>query len=201
MSALMVLLMLAGCQSGNRGAIENKRAGVASRETTQSSDPETIEITDMKGRKVTLPTDVQRVVVTFMEEYFGFPAIKGSINWSDGAISIGKVAGRMLMMRSPQFIHSWLIFRMWAITLTSALNRSSLSDVVLASATVNYDALEPGFENLKEAGIECVFFDFHAQTVEKHTRASGFWERSSVSRAGKRDCRFYTDQMSVISDP
>ena len=47
---------------------------------------DTIEVTDMKGRTVTLPRDVERVVVTFnMEEYFavsGETGIDKLVGWS-----------------------------------------------------------------------------------------------------------------------
>ena len=54
--------------------------------SAEPETPETMEVTDMKGRTVTLPADIQRVVVTFnMEEYFavaGDQGIEKLAGWS-----------------------------------------------------------------------------------------------------------------------
>ena len=146
---------------------------------------DTIEVTDMKGRTVTLPRNIERVVVTFnMEEYFAVA----------GETGIDKLVG---------WSHKyWEGRRQDAYDAFTAVFISLQPDVVLASSTgANYNALEPAFDNLRAAGIECVFFDFHAQTVEKHcasVKLLGTILGQEERAAEIAD--FYTEQMALVTD-
>ena len=76
----MMLTILAGCgqtPSGNNTKPANN---------TEPETPATIEVTDMKGRTVTIPAKVEKVVVTFnLEEYFAVAGSEGVdklVGWS-----------------------------------------------------------------------------------------------------------------------
>lgn len=219
---IVTILMTAGCtnaqstvsteqskndvqteQNGNEANVAE--TGSTSTENNTQSEGETIEVTDMKGRTVTLPANVQRVVVTFnMEEYFavsGDTGIDKLVGWShkywEGRRQDAYDAFTAVY---PQLAEIPDVGYNGDISIEAII--SLQPDVVLASSTgANYNALEPAFDSLHEAGIECVFFDFHAQTVEKHTESVkllgkilGQEERADEIAA------FYADQMAVISE-
>ena len=159
----------------------------------------------MKGRTVTLPADIQRVVVTFnMEEYFavaGDQGIEKLAGWShkywegrrqDAYDAFTAVYPRLAEIPDVGYNGDISIEAIIALQ----------PDVVLASSTgANYNALEPAFENLRAAGIECVFFDFHKQTVETHCRSIQLLGRilGQEERAGEI-ADFYTGQMAVVTE-
>ena len=159
----------------------------------------------MKGRTVTIPADVEKVVVTFnMEEYFavsGEEGIDKLAGWShkywEGRRQDAYDAFTAVY---PQLAEIPDVGYNEDISIESII--SLQPDVVLASSTgANYNALEPGFDNLSEAGIECVFFDFHAQTVEKHTESVKLLGRIlGQEERAEEIADFYTDQMAVISE-
>ena len=165
----------------------------------------TVEITDMKGRTVTLPADIQRVVVTFnMEEYFavsGPEGINKLVGWShkywEGRRQDAYDAFTAVY---PQLADIPDVGYNGDISIEAII--ALQPDVVLASSTgANYNALEPAFDNLRQAGIECVFFDFHKQTVETHCQSVkllgtilGQEERADEIAA------FYTDQLALVTD-
>lgn len=214
LAMLMLLVMVTGLLAGCGGQQAAPAATQAPAQTEAPAEPETpaepeapstIEVTDMKGRTVTLPTDVQRVVVTFnMEEYFavaGDTGIDKLVGWShkywEGRRQDAYDAFTAVY---PHLAEIPDVGYNGDISIESII--SLQPDVVLASSTgANYNALEPAFDNLRAAGIECVFFDFHAQTVEKHCQSVkllgtilGEEERAEEIAA------FYTEQMAVITD-
>ncbi len=215
MAVLMLTAVLAGC--GNQSSPAATEAP-AQQETPVEAEkpaesetpaepeaPSTIEVTDMKGRTVSLPSDIQRVVVTFnMEEYFavaGEDGINKLVGWShkywegrrqDAYDAFTAVYPQLADIPDVGYNGDISIEAIIAVQ----------PDVVLASSTgSNYNALEPAFDNLRAAGIECVFFDFHKQTVETHCQ--------SVQLLGKilgKETRadeiaaFYTEQMALVTD-
>lgn len=214
LAMLMLLIMVTGLLAGCGGQQTAPASTQAPAQTEAPAEPETpaepeapstIEVTDMKGRTVTLPADVQRVVVTFnMEEYFavaGDTGIDKLVGWShkywEGRRQDAYDAFTAVY---PQLAEIPDVGYNGDISIESII--SLQPDVVLASSTgANYNALEPAFDNLRAAGIECVFFDFHAQTVEKHCQSVkllgtilGQEERAEEIAA------FYTEQMAVITD-
>lgn len=166
---------------------------------------ETIEVTDMKGRTVTLPADIRRVIVTFnMEEYFavaGDEGINKLVGWShkywEGRRQDAYDAFTAVY---PQLADIPDVGYNADISIEAII--SLQPDVVLASSTgANYNALEPAFDNLRAAGIECVFFDFHKQTVETHCQSIQLLGRilGQEERADEI-AEFYTGQMAVVTD-
>ena len=214
LAMLMLLVMVTGLLAGCGGQQTAPASTQAPAQTEAPAEPETpaepeapstIEVTDMKGRTVTLPADVQRVVVTFnMEEYFavaGDTGIDKLVGWShkywEGRRQDAYDAFTAVY---PQLAEIPDVGYNGDISIESII--SLQPDVVLASSTgANYNALEPAFDNLRAAGIECVFFDFHAQTVEKHCQSVkllgtilGQEERAEEIAA------FYAEQMAMITD-
>ena len=189
--ALTAFTVLA-CTACAQGAAESAGGG-------------TITVTDMKGRTVTLPADIHRVVVTFnMEEYF-------AVSGDDG---IGMLAGwshKYWEGRRQDAYDAFTAVYPQLADIPDVGYNGDISaeaiialqpDVVLASSTgANYNALEPHFDNLSAAGIECVFFDFHAQTVEKHTESIRLLGRILGKEARAEEiAAFYKDQMAIIAD-
>ena len=216
LALLMTLSVLAGC--GNKtaapAATNEPAPQPAASEPTVAAEPEvqpepeapaTIEVTDMKGRTVTLPADIQRVVVTFnMEEYFavaGDEGIDKLVGWShkywEGRRQDAYDAFTAVY---PQLAEIPDVGYNGDISIEAII--SLQPDVVLASSTgANYNALEPAFENLSAAGIECVFFDFHKQTVETHCQSVQLLGKilGQEDRANEI-ADFYTRQMAVVTD-
>lgn len=198
MKKTMVRLLAAACVLAMAGC-----SSAAAPET--DAEPEVIEVTDLKGRTVTLPKEINKVVVTFnMEEYFavaGDQAMDKLVGWShkywegrrqDAYDAFTAVYPELAEL--PDVGYNGDISAEAIIALQP--------DVVLASSTgANYDALEPAFENLHNAGIECVFFDFHAQTLEKHSESIRLLGKilNQEDRA-EEIAAFYSDQMAAVSD-
>lgn len=212
LAVLMMTTILTAC--GNQPAPAATEAP-AQQETTAEHEklaepaepeaPTTIEVTDMKGRTVTLPSDIQRVVVTFnMEEYFavaGDEGINKLVGWShkywegrrqDAYDAFTGVYPQLADLPDVGYNGDISIEAIIALR----------PDVVLASSTgANYNALEPAFDNLCAAGIECVFFDFHKQTVESHCQSVQLLGKilGQEERANKI-ADFYTKQMAVVTE-
>jgi iron complex transport system substrate-binding protein len=195
----MMLTILAGCgqtPSGNNTKPANN---------TEPETPATIEVTDMKGRTVTIPAKVEKVVVTFnLEEYFAVAGSEGVdklVGWShkywkgrrdDAYNAFTKAFPKLKDLPDVGYNGD--------ISIESII--SLKPDVVLASSTgANYNALEPAFENLRKAGIECIFFDFHKQTVETHKKSIELLGKVLGQEARAAEIgKYYEDQMAVISD-
>lgn len=170
---------------------------------TEEAKPTFMEVTDLKDRTVTVPTNVERVVVTFnMEEYLavaGEDGVKKLVGWShkywqgrrDDAFTAYTTA-------LPELLNIPDVGYNGDISVEAII--SLQPDVVLASATgANYNALEPAFELLHEAGIEVVFFNFHAQTIEKHQQSVELIGKiMGQEERAKELGQFYADQMNVV---
>ena len=219
LAVLMLVSVLAGCGSkAAPAATEAPAQQEAPAEEAQSSEepaesetpaepeaPATIEVTDMKDRTVTLPADIQRVVVTFnMEEYFavaGEEGINKLVGWShkywEGRRQDAYDAFTTVY---PQLAEIPDVGYNGDISIEAII--SLQPDVVLASSTgANYNALEPAFDNLRAAGIECVFFDFHKQTVPTHCQSVQLLGKilGQEERANEI-ADFYTAQMALVTD-
>lgn len=197
--ALLMLLSLAAC---GRTATDTTVSTTASAGETNSG---TMEVTDLKGRTVTPPANIERVVVTFnLEEYLavtGEAGVDKLVGWShkywkgrrDDAYNAYTKALPALES-IPDVGYNGDISIEAIISLQP--------DVVLASATgANYNALEPAFDLLHQAGIEVVFFNFHKQTIETHQQSiqligkvMGQEERTAEL------ARLYEEQMNLVYD-
>ena len=197
--ALIMLLSLAACGGT---ATDSTVSTTASAGETNSG---TMEVTDLKGRTVTLPTNIERVVVTFnLEEYLavtGEAGVDKLVGWShkywkgrrDDAYNAYTKALPALES-IPDVGYNGDISIEAIISLQP--------DVVLASATgANYNALEPAFDLLHQAGIEIVFFNFHKQTIETHQQSIQLIGKvmGQEERAAEL-ARLYEEQMNLVYD-
>lgn len=197
--ALIMLLSLAAC---GRTATDTTVSTTASAGETNSG---TMEVTDLKGRTVTLPANIERVVVTFnLEEYLavtGEAGVDKLVGWShkywkgrrDDAYNAYTKALPALES-IPDVGYNGDISIEAIISLQP--------DVVLASATgANYNALEPAFDLLHQAGIEVVFFNFHKQTIETHQQSIQLIGKvmGQEERAAEL-ARLYEEQMNLVYD-
>ena len=203
LAALLLMSLLAAC--GSQPAPAPAEAPAQQEAPAESEKPATIEVTDMKGRAVMLPADIQRVVVTFnMEEYFavaGEEGIDKLVGWShkywEGRRQDAYDAFTAVY---PQLADIPDVGYNGEISIEAII--SLQPDVVLASSTgANYNALEPAFDNLRAAGIECVFFDFHKQTVETHCQSVQLLGTIlGQEERAQEIADFYTEQMSVVTE-
>lgn len=203
LAALLLMSLLAAC--GSQPAPAPAEAPTQQEAPAEPEKPATIEVTDMKGRTVMLPADIQRVVVTFnMEEYFavaGEEGIDKLVGWShkywEGRRQDAYDAFTAVY---PQLADIPDVGYNGDISIEAII--SLQPDVVLASSTgANYNALEPAFDNLRAAGIECVFFDFHKQTVETHCQSVQLLGTIlGQEERAQEIADFYTEQMSVVTE-
>lgn len=203
LAALLLMSLLAAC--GSQPAPAPAEAPAQNEAPAEPEKPATIEVTDMKGRTVMLPADIQRVVVTFnMEEYFavaGEEGIDKLVGWShkywEGRRQDAYDAFTAVY---PQLADIPDVGYNGDISIEAII--SLQPDVVLASSTgANYNALEPAFDNLRAAGIECVFFDFHKQTVETHCQSVQLLGTIlGQEERAQEIADFYTEQMSVVTE-
>ncbi len=203
LAALLLMSLLAAC--GSQPAPAPAEAHTQQEAPAEPEKPATIEVTDMKGRTVMLPADIQRVVVTFnMEEYFavaGEEGIDKLVGWShkywEGRRQDAYDAFTAVY---PQLADIPDVGYNGDISIEAII--SLQPDVVLASSTgANYNALEPAFDNLRAAGIECVFFDFHKQTVETHCQSVQLLGTIlGQEERAQEIADFYTEQMSVVTE-
>lgn len=203
LAALLLMSLLAAC--GSQPAPAPAEAPAQQEAPAEPEKPATIEVTDMKGRTVTLPADIQRVVATFnMEEYFavaGEEGIDKLVGWShkywEGRRQDAYDAFTAVY---PQLADIPDVGYNGDISIEAII--SLQPDVVLASSTgANYNALEPAFDNLRAAGIECVFFDFHKQTVETHCQSVQLLGTIlGQEERAQEIADFYTEQMSVVTE-
>ena len=197
--ALIMLLSLAACGGTATGSTVSTTASAG--ETNSG----TMEVTDLKGRTVTLPANIERVVVTFnLEEYLavtGESGVDKLVGWShkywkgrrDDAYNAYTKALPALES-IPDVGYNGDISIEAIISLQP--------DVVLASATgANYNALEPAFDLLHQAGIEVVFYNFHKQTIETHQQSIQLIGKvmGQEERAAEL-ARLYEEQMNLVYD-
>lgn len=197
--ALIMLLSLAAC--GGTAADSTVSTTASAGETNSG----TMEVTDLKGRTVTLPANIERVVVTFnLEEYLavtGEAGVDKLVGWGhkywkgrrDDAYNAYTKA-LPAMESIPDVGYNGDISIEAIISLQP--------DVVLASATgANYNALEPAFDLLHQAGIEVVFFNFHKQTIETHQQSIQLIGKvmGQEERAAEL-ARLYEEQMNLVYD-
>ena len=197
--ALIMLLPLAACGGTATGNAVSTTASAG------EAHSDTMEVTDLKGRTVTLPANIERVVVTFnLEEYLavtGEAGVDKLVGWShkywkgrrDDAYNAYTKALPALES-IPDVGYNGDISIEAIISLQP--------DVVLASATgANYNALEPAFDLLHQAGIEVVFFNFHKQTIETHQQSIQLIGKvmGQEERAAEL-ALLYEEQMNLVYD-
>ena len=197
--ALIMLLSLAAC--GGTAADSTVSTTASAGETNSG----TMEVTDLKGRTVTLPADIERVVVTFnLEEYLAVT----------GEAGVDKLAGwshKYWKGRRDDAYNAYTKALPALESIPDVGYNGDISieaiislqpDVVLASATgANYNALEPAFDLLHQAGIEVVFFNFHKQTIETHQQSIQLIGKvmGQEERAAEL-ARLYEEQMNLVYD-
>lgn len=174
-------------------------ACVASAETA-----DTVTVEDILGREVTVPADVQRVVITFnIEEYLAVT----------GAEGVDKIVGYSHAYWEGRREDAWTTYTAAFPQLletpdvgyNDSINVEAIlaltPDVVMMSAPVNYTFMETQLERFETAGIPVIFYDFHAQTLESH-RASMILIGQVMGQAERAEeiADFYEAQMNLVYD-
>lgn len=161
-------------------------------------------VTDVMDRTVTLPIDIERVVITFnIEEYLAV----------SGETGVDKLVG---------FSHAYWEGRRedaWTTYTTAFPQLAGLPDVgyndnisvesilalrpdvVIMSGAVNYDLVQSQLANMEAAGVPVVFVNYHAQTLELHRDSTLLLgEVMGQQERAQKIVDFYEEQMAVVSD-
>ena len=164
----------------------------------------TKEVTDGLDRTITLPEDVEKVVVTFnLEEYLavtGEEGIDKLVGFShDYWKGRREDAWKTYVTKFPQIQELPDVGYNDTISVESIISLDP--DVVLMSAPVNYDYIEPELDKFAEAGIEVAFVNYHKQTVEMHRSSTELiGEIMGQEERAKEISDFYEDQVKLIEE-
>ena len=164
----------------------------------------TKEVTDVLDRTITLPEDVEKVVVTFnLEEYLavtGEEGIDKLVGFShDYWKGRREDAWKTYVTKFPQIQELPDVGYNDTISVESIISLDP--DVVLMSAPVNYDYIEPELDKFAEAGIEVAFENYHKQTVEMHRSSTELiGEIMGQEERAKEISDFYEDQVKLIEE-
>lgn len=165
----------------------------------------TKEVTDVLDRTITLPEDVEKVVVTFnLEEYLAVTGEEGidklvgfSHDYWKGRRE--EDAWKTYVTKFPQIQELPDVGYNDTISVESIISLDP--DVVLMSAPVNYDYIEPELDKFAEAGIEVAFVNYHKQTVEMHRSSTELiGEIMGQEERAKEISDFYEDQVKLIEE-
>ena len=206
MAALLLVGCLAGC--GEKPAEPAASPEAAAPETEVIAEEATAEemhtIKDAADRDVTLKLDPQRIVVTFnLEEYFAVA----------GAEGVDKLVGFSHAYWEGRRQDAWDTFTAafpelkdqddvgynYSISVEKIISLNP--DLVIMSAPVNSEFIEPHLPKLEELGIPVLFVNYHKQTIETHCKSTmAIGEALGQTERAQEICDFYTEQMNLISD-
>lgn len=172
--------------------------------TTFAKEDGTKEVTDVLDRTITLPEDVEKVVVTFnLEEYLavtGEEGIDKLVGFShDYWKGRREDAWKTYIAKFPQLEELPDVGYNDTISVENIISLDP--DVVLMSAPVNYDYIEPELDKFEEAGIEVAFVNYHKQTVEMHRNSTELiGEIMGQEERAKEISDFYEEQVNLIEE-
>lgn len=161
---IIAVVFLMGC--GQKEGDASQASGTA----------EQITVTDLAGREVTLKVPVERAVVTFnFEEYIavaGEDAFKKTVGWTRGYWE-----GRRQWIWEKYSSAFPEIKDIPDVGYTSKGTFSAEKVISLKPDLVimwqgEYDKAEVAIKQLEQAGIPVVFVDYHAQTLENHSKST-----------------------------
>lgn len=174
---------------------------VTSNETSENT---TIEVTDVADRTITIPSDVERVVLTFnIEEYLAVTGSEGidkivgySHKYWEGR---REDAWNTYTKAFPQLIDIPDVGYNDDISLEKII--SLKPDVVIMSQAVNYNFIEPQLDKLEDAGIQVAFINYHEQTTEMHKKSTELIGKiMGQSQRAEEIADFYETQMNLVTD-
>lgn len=172
--------------------------------TAFAKEDGTKEVTDVLDRTITLPEDVEKVVVTFnLEEYLavtGEEGIDKLVGFShDYWKGRREDAWKTYIAKFPQLEELPDVGYNDTISVENIISLDP--DVVLMSAPVNYDYIEPELDKFEEAGIEVAFVNYHKQTVEMHRNSTELiGEIMGQEERAKEISDFYEEQVNLIEE-
>jgi iron complex transport system substrate-binding protein len=203
----MALILLAGCtakEPPSNGADPDSNSSGSNDTANTDSTPQTKTVTDVLDRTITLPGQVDRVVVTFnLEEYLAVA----------GAEGVDKLVGYSHAYWEGRREDAWATFTAafpqlkdipdvgYNDTISVESIISLAPDVVIMSSAVNYELMEPELERLEQAGIQVAFINYHAQTIEMHRKSTVLiGEIMDQRERAVEIADFYEEQMRVVTD-
>lgn len=179
-------------------------AAAALRTPAIADDAETIEVVDAADRTVTVPAKVERVVVTFnLEEYFAVAGEEGLdklVGFSHGYWEGRRQdAWDAYTAKYPQLADIDDVGYNDTVNVEAII--ALAPDVVIMSTVANQDFIEPHLEKLAAAGVQVVFMNYHAQTLEMHRRSTEMLGRVlGLEERAAQLADFYEEQMAVVSE-
>ena len=208
LSAVLLLSCLAGCagqEPAETPAPTTAPAETAApAETTAAAEAAAHQVVDVLDREVTVKDDPQRVVVTFnLEEYFAVAGAEGvdtlvgfSHNYWKGR---RQDAWDTFTAAYPALAEKADVGYNDSISVETIL--SLQPDLVIMSAPVNYDFIEPHLPKLEQAGIPVIFVNYHKQTLELHEKSTmALGQALGKTEKAQEICQFYAQQMALITD-
>lgn len=204
LSISMLLFLLAGCVKMLPAEPYEKGGDPAAADTGVESEPEVKDVTDVLGRTVSIPLDVERVVVTFnIEEYLavgGEGAADKLVGFSHGYWEGRREdAWEAFTEALPQLREIKDVG--YNDTISPETIISLTPDVVIMSSPVNYSYIEPYLELMEESGIKVVFVDYHSQALEMHTASNMvIGEVMNREERAAEISEFYSRQMAQVTD-
>lgn len=199
LSTIFLISILAGCSNTADTRVE--------KDSEVPTAPETIDtrtITDVLDRTITIPKNVQRVVITFnLEEYLavsGSEGIEKLVGYSHGYWEGRREdAWATFTTAFPQLLKIQDIGYNDNINIESII--SLAPDVVIMSSAVNYKFMETELDHLTDAGIAVAFVNYHAQTIDMHRKSTVLiGEIMGKKERAEEISDFYETQMNLVTD-
>ena len=163
-------LGMTSCQSENKSSSKAETNNL-----DEQKDSDTITVTDVADRAITIPKDIEKVVITFnIEEYLAVAGKEG----------VDKIVGYSHKYWEGRREDAWNTF---TTAFTQLLDIPDVGynedisvekiislapDVVIMSQAVNYDLMETELSRLADAGIQVAFVNYHKQTIDMHKKST-----------------------------
>ena len=166
-----------------------------------------ITITDLASRTVTIKTPVERVVLGSMAEYFQeFIAVDGDKDDPFKKI-VGWDAGLKTYRRWIYDKHKEKFPEIEDLPDVGTLSKGTFSvekiitlnpDVVIMYIG-SLESAETAIKQLEQAGIPTIFIDYHAETIEKHTKSTLMLGKVlGKEERAQEIIDFYTEQVNTV---
>lgn len=192
-------LGMTSCQSENKSSSKAETNNL-----DEQKDSDTITVTDVADRAITIPKDIEKVVITFnIEEYLAVAGKEGvdkivgySHKYWEGR---REDAWNTFTTAFPQLLDIPDVGYNEDISVEKII--SLAPDVVIMSQAVNYDLMETELSRLADAGIQVAFVNYHKQTIDMHKKSTMLLgEIMGQEERAAQIADFYEKQMNLVTE-
>ncbi len=192
-------LGMTSCQSENKSSSKSETNNL-----DEQKDSDTITVTDVADRTITIPKDIEKVVITFnIEEYLAVAGKEGvdkivgySHKYWEGR---REDAWNTFTTAFPQLLDIPDVGYNEDISVEKII--SLAPDVVIMSQAVNYDLMETELSRLADAGIQVAFVNYHKQTIDMHKKSTMLLgEIMGQEERAAEIADFYEKQMNLVTE-